>query len=138
MLAKLPDSFARSQGELSSRNRNESQLIFYDKNATDNFWVFGLEQGPMLRLNFDVEGNEDDSSHDLNVSFAFSNPFFLPIVPLFPLFVLINKLEDKLFLQHFAETKDISKVGTEFTPHTMFVLYRLYIYFIYLNSQLRN
>jgi hypothetical protein len=104
---------------MSSRNRDESQLVFYDKNATDNFWVFGLDQGPMLRLNFNVEGDDDDSSHDLNVYFAFSNPLFLSIVPLFSLFVFINKLEDKLFLQHFAETKDISKVETEFTPHTM-------------------
>jgi hypothetical protein len=57
----------------------------------------------MLHLKFQVEGDDDDNSHDLNVSFAFSNPWLVTIVPLFPLFVFINKLEDKLYLQHFAD-----------------------------------
>ena len=140
VLAKLPDSFARSQGELSSRNRDESVLEFYDKHASNNFWALGFDQSPMLRLKFKNDG--DDDSHDLNVSFAFCNPLLLPIVPLFPLFVFINKLEDKLYLENLS--RDHTQViGTDWIMNdsrtwTMFSLYRLYIYFIYFNSQLKN
>ena len=126
---------------MSSRNRNESVLEFYDKHASNNFWALGFDQSSMLRLKFNVE-NDDDDSHDLNVSFAFCNPLLLPIVPLFPLFVFINKLEDKLYLKNLS--RDHTQViGTDWIMNdsrtcTMFSLYRLYIYFIYLNSQLKN
>lgn len=135
---------------MSSRNRNESRLVFYDKKNDDTFpfWVLGASNDPFLQLDFKVEGmpfddgaEDDENGHRLNVQFAFSNPLLLPIVPLFPLFVFINSAEDKLYLKNVAQGLGTQGFGKELINSdprtwTMFSLYRLYIYFFYLKKEM--
>jgi hypothetical protein len=95
---------------MKSKNENNSELLFCKH--TPN--MFGSE--PILRLAFDVEG--DSTSHDLKVKFVFWNTFLILIVPLFPVFVLINGLEDSAFFRN----------GAKYNPNPYFALYRLYVY----------
>lgn len=136
--------------QMSSRDRNESSLVFYNKRNDDTypFWVLGASNDPFLQLDFKVEGlpfedlRNDEDGHRLHIQFAFSNPFLLPIVPLFPLFVLINSAEDKIFLKNVSndlegiDTQGFEKelISSDPRTWTMFSLYRLYIYFLYLKK----
>jgi hypothetical protein len=102
--------FSKFHVYMHSRSQNHSELIF-----TTQSHIF-LNTIPILRLTFDVKGYDNDKSHILNVAFAFWNPLVNILVPMFPLFVLINGLEDKLFFSH-GKVKE----------HPLFALYRAYI-----------
>lgn len=116
-----------------SKNRNESVLLFNSLNNTESpLWVLGVSRDPFLCLKFNVEGFDEGQSHRLIVSFQFWNRFLLLIVPLFPLFVMINRLEDEVFLRTMADKADNHFNDSQWS---MFSLYRLYIYLLYLESQ---
>jgi hypothetical protein len=95
---------------MHSRSQNHSELMF----TAHSYNI--LNTIPILRLRFDVEGYDNDKSHTLNVAFTFWNPLINILVPMFPLFVLINGLEDKLFFMS-GDTHE----------HPLFALYRTYI-----------
>jgi len=95
---------------MRSKEENTSELLFSTKRSDQHLDAF-------LRLIFTVSG--DESSHNLNVSFIFWNPLIMALVPLFPLFVFINGIEDYIFFK--TSTKQLK-------IHPMFALYRLYVH----------
>jgi len=106
---------------------NKFKVFMYSKNDLHSELVFSKDQGTSsnayLRLTFNIEGYDDNSSHVLLVTFAFWNAWLRLLVPLFPVFVFINGIEDKLFLQ-----KMVNGENVDFDEHPMFALYRLYIF----------
>jgi hypothetical protein len=95
---------------MHSKSRNHSELMF----TTHSHFL--IDTIPILRLTFDVKGYDNDESHVLYVAFTFWNPLVNFLVPLFPLFVFINGVEDKLFFSK-GKVKE----------HPLFALYRVYI-----------
>jgi hypothetical protein len=91
---------------MRSKTLAHSEMFFYrDKNA-------------ILRLEFKVEPLDGGKSHDLEITFSFWNALVYMAVPFFPMFVLINTLEDFHFMKNDAYVDE----------HPLFALYRLYIF----------
>ena len=103
--------FSQFHVYMHSRSQKHSELMF------TSYSNILLNTTPILRLKFDVDGYNNDNSHELKVAFTFWNPLIFFLVPIFPLFVFINGIEDKLF---FLDNHPP-------TEHPMFALYRTYI-----------
>jgi hypothetical protein len=65
-----------------------------------------------LRLLFEVFPQV--KGHELGVTFSFWNPMIFALVPLFPIFVAINGIEDMLFFQELKEHGYPEDAGTWF------------------------
>lgn len=110
---------------MSRRSMFESELIFTKRNEQPvwlqsplnnyNFFM-PTKGGAFLRLYFEVMAVGE--GHDLGVTFTFWNPFIFLLVPLFPLFVAINGIEDMFYL------RDIQTQGIPEDKGTWFDLYR--------------
>jgi hypothetical protein len=102
-----------------STQPNKSTLVFHKQNTHHDFLVY---RGAFLRLDFDVKPYNSGNSHELGIKFSFKHPLVHLVVPLFPFFVLVNGLEDLVFLNRFKDG------FIAFNENPMFSLYRLYIF----------
>lgn len=67
-----------------------------------------------LRLLFKVQPMAAVKGHELSVTFSFWNPLIFFLVPLFPVFVAINGIEDMFYLRELEETGIPKDQGTWF------------------------
>jgi hypothetical protein len=126
------ETFGKSLNvKMSSKSKNNSVLVFHEdsKNQEEPWnWALGASQFPLLCLEFNVDERDNGDSHHLDVTFSFWNQWLLPIVPLFPLFVFINSVEDYLYFNVFQPREN----DTPQDP--LFALYRLYILYYHIQS----
>lgn len=66
---------------------------------------FNLKNKPFMSLEFNVE-EINRMSHALAITISLYNPMYFYVVPLFPIFVYINKLEDSMFMNGDAKIKE--------------------------------
>jgi len=99
--------------------------VFYDPDWTmyqplaPSFLTPKNRSGVFLKLLFEVFPLEaTNQGHELGVTFSFWNPWILLLVPLFPVFVAINGLEDLFYF------KSLEAHGIPEDQGTWFDLYR--------------
>lgn len=90
---------------MTSKTVNHSDIVFSGKSS-----------GAFLRLTFEVTPYSE--GHELSVKFTCWNPLMLILVPMFPILVLINGIEDEMFF----------KADTKIEENVHLKLYRLYIF----------
>jgi hypothetical protein len=97
------------------RSAYESELTFTRALNAPSFRR--AKNRAFLRLNFEV-CPQVRGGHDLGVTFSFWNPVIFLMVPLFPIFVAINGIEDMFYL------RELEDHGIPVDKGTWFDVYR--------------
>jgi hypothetical protein len=106
---------------MSSKNACHSELVFSKVKKNQQM----CDVNAFLRLKFEVEGYSNDS-HRLIITFGFWNIWLHVLAPLLPFFVVINGLEDWIFL--YALSRGVTNLESIVDEDPLLSLYRLYIY----------